>query len=242
MQREAAARAAELIEDGDCLQVGIGTLPDLVLDRLAGRRDLGIHSGLMTDKMVELRERGAVTNRFKPIDTGLSVATAAFGTRRLYDALGADDSLQLRPASYTHAQATMTAIPGFVAVNGALQIDLSGQINAERADGRYVGAVGGQVDFMRGAAASTGGRSVIVLPATAAGGSVSRIVASLEDGPVTTARSDVDLVVTEHGVAALRGLPMAERALRLIAIAAPQFRNDLAGRFDALARRRDDRA
>jgi acetyl-CoA hydrolase len=235
MQREAAARAADLIEDGDCLQVGIGTVPDLVLERLAGRRDLGIHSGLLTDQMLALRKCGAVTNQRKPIDTGLSIAAAAFGTRRLYDALGTDDRWRLRPASYTHAHATMAAIPAFVAVNGALQVDLSGQINSERVGGRYVGAVGGQVDFMRGAAASVGGRSIIALAATAAGGSVSRIVASLEDGQVTAARSDVDYVATEHGVAALRGLPIAERARRLIAIAAPQFRDDLAGRLDGLA-------
>jgi acetyl-CoA hydrolase len=225
--REVAARASELIGDGACLQVGIGVIPDAVLGRLAGRSHLGIHSGLFTDKVLDLHRSSAVTNQRKPSDPGLSVAAAAFGTRRLYDALGQDSTLQLRPASHTHAPSVLSRIPALVALNSALQVDLTGQVNAEVAEGRYIGAVGGQVDFVRGSLASRGGRSVIVLPATARSGAVSRIVAQLEGGVTTTSRSEADYVVTEYGVAELRNVPLRERARRLAAIAAPPFRQPL---------------
>jgi acyl-CoA hydrolase len=232
--QQIAARAADLIGDGSCIQVGIGAVPDVVLGRLAARSGLGIHSGLLTDGLLDLHTSGAVTNQFKACDRGVSVGAAAFGTRRLYDALGQDGTWRVRAASYTHAQSTLADIPCFVALNSALQVDLTGQVNAEIAGGRYVGAVGGQVDFIRGAAASPGGRSLITVPATACNGTVSRIVVQLEGGVTTTARSDVDYVVTEYGVAELRHLPLRERARALAAIAAPQFRRSLLEQANAM--------
>lgn len=237
--RQIAAVASEHIEDGSCLQVGIGAVPDAVLERLVVRKDMSIHTGLITDKVLDFHRSGAVTNRLKTVDTGLSVGGAMFGTRRLYESVRSEAELQMRTIRHTHSNAVLTSIPRFVSINSAVQVDLTGQVNAEVAGGRYVGAVGGQVDFVRGAAGSPGGRSFIAMQATARGGAVSRIVARVESGVTTTARSDVDAVVTEFGIADLRGQPLQERARRLIAIAAPQFRETLREEFLGSAGKRN---
>lgn len=223
-----ARRVAGLIEDGSTLQMGLGALPKSILARLADRRDLGIHSGMVGDELVDLVEAGAVTNARKAVDTGLSVAGMLMGSRRLYDFAHRNPALVLRATRHTHALSVLERIDRFVAINSAIEVDLTGQINAETVRGVPVGAVGGAVDFLRGAHRSKGGLPIIALPATAGGGgrAVSRIVARLS-GPVTTARSDAGIIVTEHGVADLRGLTVAQRVERMIGLADPMFRDAL---------------
>lgn len=216
-----------MVPDRAVLQLGIGTVPHAVARGLAQRRDLALHGGLIGDWVVDLMESGAVTNIHKPIDPGVTVTGAVFGTRRLYDYVHDNPAIELRPISYTHSPAVLGRLQRLVAINTALEVDLTGQVNAETLAGRHVGAVGGQVDFVRAAMASAGGLSIIALLSTARRGEVSRIVAKLGDGVVTTPRSDADVVITEHGVAHLRSVPLSERARRLIAIADPRFRQTL---------------
>ena len=220
-----ARHVATLVPDGACLQFGVGAVPLAALSALGGHRDLGIHSGVMGDACVDLIERGIITNARKPIDAGISVTNTVLGTRRLFDHVHDNAAVAVRAASDTHDHRRIAAIPSFRAINSAIEIDLTGQVNSEVAGGAYVGAVGGLVDFVRGALASEGGRSIVALPATARGGATSRIVPAVTT--VTSARSDADLVVTEYGVAELRGASLEERALRLIAIAAPHHREML---------------
>jgi acyl-CoA hydrolase len=226
VHRRIAEHVAGLIPDRACLQFGVGTIPDAVLERLVSHRDLGVHSGVMGDRVVDLIEKGIVTNAWKGRDAGLTVTNVMTGTRRLCAHVDENPAVRVMPASYTHALGVIATIPNFVAINSAIEIDLTGQVNAEVADGLYVGGVGGQVEFVRGAAASPGGRSIMALPSTARGGSVTRIVPRVP--VVTTPRSDVDIVVTEYGIASLRGCTLNQRAERMIAIAAPEFREDLA--------------
>lgn len=224
---EAMARhIAGLVPDGATLQMGIGSIPEAVLPALAGHRDLGIHSGLIGDAAVDLIEQGAITNAMKNEDRGVSVAGCLFGSDRLTRFAHCNPAIRLAPPSVTHGAAILARLPRFTAINSAVEVDLFGAVNAEVAGGAYLGAVGGQPDFVRGALNSDGGRSIIALPATARDGTVSRIVPALS-GPVTTPRSDADVVVTEYGIAALRGCSLAERARRMAAIAAPAFREDL---------------
>jgi acyl-CoA hydrolase len=222
-----ARHVAALVPDGATLELGIGALPDAILATLTGHRDLGLHSGMVGDGVVALVEAGALTNALKPIDRGVSIGGLLFGTRRLFDFAQRNPALKLMPPAYTHGHQVLRQLPRFTAINSAIEADLTGQVNGESLGGVYLGAVGGQVDFLRGAAAAAGGRSIIVLPATAKGGTVSRIVARLGDATVTSLRSDMDAIVTEYGVAELRGLTLAERARRMIDIAAPQFREAL---------------
>lgn len=217
---------ATFVEDGATLQFGIGGIPGAVLACLGDRRDLGVHSGVLDDGFVDLVESGAVTNARKSIDPGVTVAGVLMGGPRLHRFAHRNPSLTLRGTGYTHDASVLASIDRLVAINSAVEVDLTGQVNAEVAGGVYVGAVGGIVDFLRGAARSRGGTPIIALPATAGGRS--RIVADLS-GPATVARSDAGVVVTEHGVADLRGLTLRERARRMIGIAAPQFREQLAG-------------
>lgn len=217
---------ARYIEDGTVLQVGIGAVPDAILRLLHDRRDLGVHSGMIGDALVDLVEAGVVTNALKSIDPGVSVTTALIGTKRIYDFAHRNPAIGVRSSAYTHDASVLSRLRNLVTINSAVEVDLTGQVNAEQSGAHYVGGTGGQVDFVRAGARSVGGRSVIALPATAKGGKVSRITAGLS-GPVTTARSDVDVIVTEFGAAELRGQTLAERTRRLIAIAHPHFRDEL---------------
>ncbi len=219
-----ARHVAGLIEDGATLQFGLGALPEVILAALAGRRDLGIHSGALGDKAAELMEAGVITNARKSIDRGVTVAGIMFGSRRIQQFCHRNPAVQFRSNAYTHNAGVLASIERFAALNTAIEVDLSGQINAEVAGGVYVGAVGGAVDFLRGAHRSKGGLPIVALPSTA--GKASRIVAKLS-GPVSTPRSDAGLIVTEYGVADLRGTPLSERARRMIAIAHPDFREQL---------------
>lgn len=223
--RAIAAHVAEAIGDGATLQVGIGGTIDALLYCLTDRRDLGVHSGMVGDGMLALLASGAVTNARKPIDRGVTVAGGLFGGAALLAHADRNPALSVQPYSYTHAPAVLARIDNLVAVNGAVEVDLTGAVNAETAGGRYVGGIGGQVDFMQAAARAPHGRSIAVLPATAAGGRISRITAGVET--VTTARGDVDCVVTEFGRADLRGRSLRERMERMVMVAHPDFREDL---------------
>jgi acyl-CoA hydrolase len=223
VERAIAELVAGLIEDGDTLQMGVGSLPNAVLEALSGHADLGFHTGMITDGVVELVEKGVVTGARKEIDRGLVVTGAALGSRALYDGL-ADHPIEFRPASYTHAPAVLSQLRSLVSINSAIEVDLLGQVGAELRRGVHIGAVGGQVDFSR-AASLTGARSIIALRSEVAGEST--INPTLRGGVVTTARVDVDAVVTEHGVALLTGCGVMERARRLIAVAAPHHREGL---------------
>jgi acyl-CoA hydrolase len=222
-ERVIAENVAGLVEDGDTVQLGVGSLPNAVLELLADRVDLGFHSGMITDGVMTLMEKGVITGARKEIDRGLAVTGAALGSTALYERLH-EFPIEFRPASYTHAPAVLSQLRSLVSINSALEVDLLGQVGAEVRRGVHIGAVGGQVDFSR-AAALTGARSIIALRSESAGESA--IVTALHGGVVTTARVDVDAVVTEHGVAMLTGCTVAERALRLIGIAAPKHREGL---------------
>ncbi|MFD6859542.1 acetyl-CoA hydrolase/transferase family protein [Rhodococcus sp. NPDC060090] len=222
-----ARHAADYIGDGSVIQMGVGAVPDALLRLLADRKDLGVHSGMLGDGLVDLVEAGAVTNARKRIDKGVSITGALIGTRRLYDFARDNPQIRMCPTSYTHDAAVLAQLDRLVTINSAMEVDLTGQVNAEQVGDAYLGGTGGQVDFVRAGSWSRGGHAIMALPATAKRGTLSRITATLS-GPVTTARSDVDVIVTEFGAADLRGRSLAERARRLIAIAHPDFREDLA--------------
>lgn len=224
-ERRIATYVAGLISDGAVLQIGIGSVPDAILGSLVSHQNLGIHSGVITDRVVELIECGAITNASKRFDAGVTVCGNLFGSQKLFKWAHRNPQLRMEDAIYTHSQSTLSGLKCFTAINSAVEVDLTGQVNSEVVGGHYVGAVGGQLDFVRGANASAGGRAIIALPSTAKQGSVSRIVPALHT--VTCPRSDVDVVVTEWGVAELAHIPLGRRAERLIAIAAPQFREGL---------------
>lgn len=227
VERRIAGFAAPYVEDRCVVQPGVGTIPDAVLDRLSSRKDLGIHAGLIGDGVRKLMQSGAVTNAFKEFDAGKTTTGLAFGSNELYRYLAGNPYIVLRDPHTTHASASLRRLSRLVTINSAVEVDLTGQINAELAGTAYVGAVGGQVDFVRAALESKGGRSIIALPASTKAGR-SRIVATLSGGVVTTPRSDADLVITEWGVAELRGQPTRERVRRLLAVAAPEHREKLA--------------
>jgi acyl-CoA hydrolase len=216
---------ARYIEDGHTLQIGMGAIPEAVARVVGDRRDLGLHSGMAGDFVVDLMEAGVMTNARKEIDTGISVTAVLVGRERLYKFVDRNPAFKLRPSWHTH-DGDLHRIKRFVSINSALEVDLTGQVGAEESGGQIVSAIGGHSDFVRAGHRSIGGRSIVALPSTARGGSVSRIVERLS-GPVTTARSDVDVVVTEHGWAELRGKNLKERALALKAIADPAFHEGL---------------
>lgn len=220
-----ARHIAELIPDRAVLQLGIGRLPNAIAKLLCGHRDLGVHSGLLTDAIVALSEAGVLTNATKEIDSGLTVGGLVVGSPPLFSHIDANPSIRIRTTEYTHSPFQIAQLSRFFAINSAVDVDLLGQINAETVKGKQIGGIGGQVDFTRGAHLSTGGRAIVALPSTAQSGTVSRIVPHVRT--VTVARADSDTVVTEWGVAELRGLPPPIRAERLIAIADPQFQEEL---------------
>jgi len=244
VQKKIGHNVACLIEDGATLQMGIGAIPDAVLQALSNHRDLGIHSEMFSDGVLDLVEKGVITGTRKAIDKGKIVSSFVVGSRRLLDFIDDNPQVAMRPMDYTNNTLIIRQFEHMVAVNSALQIDLTGQICAESIGTYLYSGVGGQMDFMRGAALSPRGRPIIALPATARStpgydyekevmltpidGQISRIVPVLAHGAaVTTSRAHVHYVVTEYGIAELHGRDLAERARRLIAIAAPQFREGL---------------
>jgi len=218
------ARVAEFVRDGSCIQIGVGRLGEAVLKHATGHRDLGIHTGMVGETILELMRDGVVTNARKVIDTGLTTAGSILGGPEAVAMAAAEPNLRLRSVAHTHSAPIIEAIDKFLSVNSAIEVDLFGQINAEVTNGRYLGGIGGSVDYLRPAVRAPGGRSVTALPSTARSG-VSRIVPRVQR--ITVARSDVDVIVTEHGTAELRGASEGERARRLIEVAAPQHRDGL---------------
>ncbi|PJG48311.1 4-hydroxybutyrate--acetyl-CoA CoA transferase [Sphingobium sp. LB126] len=217
---------ADMVEDGACLQMGIGAVPDAVCAALMHHRNLGIHTELLSPGLVRLIQAGVVDNSRKPIHTGRSVFTFAMGDQSLYDFLHDNPAFEAHPVEYVNAPHVIARNDRMISVNATIQVDLSGACNSEHMNGRQYSGTGGQLDFVRGAYAAKGGRSIIACHSTAAKGKVSRIVPWL-DGPVTTPRTDTHIVVTEYGWADMKGKTLSERARALIGIAHPDFREEL---------------
>lgn len=222
-----AGHVVGLIPKHATLQLGYGSVPSAVVDALGACSGLGIHSGMISDAVMRQIETGVITNAYKVVDPGVTVTGAIFGTARLYKFVDDNHSVQVRRLTYLHDPALLAGLNRFVSINSAVEVDLTGQVNAEVMGDRHVGAVGGHCDFVRAAALSPEGRSVIALSSAAMNGAISRIVPRLSGGVVTTSRADVDTVVTEYGVAELRGVSLAQRARRLAAIAHPTARDGL---------------
>jgi acyl-CoA hydrolase len=228
VDRAIAALVAERAPDGATIQAGIGSIPNALLERLRDHRDLGIHTELLSDGLIDLVDRGVVTGTRKRLRTGKIVATFALGTRALYDFLDQNPAVEMLPVDYVNDPRIIGQEECFVSINATTEVDLVGQCASETVAGRYWSSSGGQADFARGAMFSPRGRGFVVLPSTAAGGEVSRIRAVLTPGSmVTTLKNTVDQVVTEYGIADMRGRSISERARQLIAIAHPRFRDEL---------------
>jgi len=228
IDRTIAGLVAERIPDRACVQAGIGSIPNAVLGGLTGHRDLGVHTELLSDGVVELVELGVVTGVHKTRRPGKVVTTFALGSQRLYDFLDGNPAVELLPVDWVNDPRVIAQERDFVSINATVEVDLLGQAASETINGRLWSGSGGQADFARGAMYSPGGQGFLVLPSTAVHGTVSRIVPRLGEGSVvTTLKNTVDKVVTEHGVAELRGRTVRERARALVAIADPVFREAL---------------
>jgi 4-hydroxybutyrate CoA-transferase len=224
--------AAKLVPDGATLQMGIGAVPDAVLRRLFDRRDLGIHTEMFSDGVVDLVEAGVITNRRKQLHPGRIITSFVIGTERLYDFVHDNPFVEFHPCDHTNDTARIRKNDDVVAINSALEIDLSGQVCADSIGFRIYSGIGGQMDFIRGSALSTRGKPMMALPSTAAGGTVSRIVPALKAGSgVVTTRGHVHWVITEYGAVNLFGLSLRQRADALIGIAHPDFRAELRREF-----------
>jgi itaconate CoA-transferase len=224
---------AGLVPDGACLQMGVGALPNIVCAALKDRNDLGIHTEALNPGLVDLVRAGVVSNRRKAIDRGRTVFTFAMGQKAMYDFLNDNPAVESQPVDYVNDPCIIAQNDNVISINGTIQIDLTGACNSEHMLGHQYSASGGQLDFVRGAYASKGGKSIIAATSTAAKGKASRIVARL-DGPVTTPRIDTHYVVTEFGAVNLKGLSSTERAQALIALAHPEFRDELTAAAKAM--------
>ena len=232
VERTIGQNIADLIKDGDCLQLGIGAVPDAILHFLENKKDLGIHSEMISDGVMKLVESGVINCSRKNYNPGKIVIAFAMGTANFYKWLDGNPMIQGQTVDVTNKPFIVAKNDNMVAINSALSVDLLGQVAADALGGMQFSGVGGQVDFVRGANNSVGGRAIIALPATAAKGTVSRIVATLAPGQaVTTSRYDVDYIVTEYGVAHLKWKTNRERANALINIAAPEFRETLRAEY-----------
>jgi 4-hydroxybutyrate CoA-transferase len=229
VEREIGGYVAELVPDGATLQLGIGAIPAAVGAALHARRDLGIHTEMFTDTVLDLVEAGVVNGSRKERNRGKIVAAFMMGTQRLYRFADDNPMIEMRPVDFTNDTHVIRSFSRMTAINSAIEVDLTGQIVADSIGHRMYSGVGGQMDFVRGASLAPEGRAIIALPATAAGGTRSRIVSSVQGGAgVVTTRAHARTIVTEHGVAELWGRSLRERAKALIAIAAPEFRAELA--------------
>ena len=219
---------AERIPDGACLQLGIGAIPDATGMALKAKHDLGLHTEMFTDSMVELIECGAVNNSKKQIHRGKPVTTFAFGSQRIYDYIDDNPAVEILPVEYVNDPDVICQNDNMISINAAVEVDLFGQVCAESVGTKHMSGSGGQIDYVRGACQSRGGKSFIAFTSTAKGGTISKIKPILTPGAVvTTSKNDVDYIVTEYGVAHLRGRSLGERARQLIAIAHPDFRDEL---------------
>src|SRR6186713_544043 len=228
VERRIGEYVAELVPDGATLQLGIGAIPAATALALRDKRDLGVHTEMFTDSIVDLVEAGVITGARKERNRGKLVAAFLMGTGRLYDFVDDNPSVEMRPVDFTNDTHVIRSFDRMVAINSAIEIDLTGQVVADSIGHRMYSGVGGQMDFIRGAGLASEGQAIIALPATAQGGARSRIVASLQEGAgVVTTRAHARTVVTEHGIAELWGRSLRERAKALIAIADPAFRDQL---------------
>lgn len=233
VQKKIGEHIASLVKDGDCLQLGIGAIPDAVLMFLKNKKNLGIHSEMFSDGVVDLINAGVITNKCKQIDKGQCVATFLMGTKKLYDFVDNNPMVQMKPVNIVNDPRVICQNDNVVSINSCVEVDLMGQVCSESVGLKQISGVGGQVDFVRGANMSKGGRTIMAMPATAAKGTISKIVPLLAEGAaVTTSRCDVDYVVTEYGIAKLHGCTLKERARQLIHIAAPAFRESLKQEYE----------
>ena len=224
---------ASLIHDGDTLQLGIGAIPDAVLSFLGDKKDLGIHSEMFSDGVVDLARKGVITNKKKTIDQGKFVSCFLMGTKKLYDFVNNNPDVLMERVDYTNDPFVVAKIDDIISINSAMQVDLMGQVNAEMIGYKQFSGVGGQVDFVRGASRAKGGKAIIAMPSTAGHGKISKIVPLLDEGAaVTTSRNDVDYIITEFGIAPLKGRTLRQRAIALIKIAHPDFREGLIAEFE----------
>ncbi len=228
VSRRIGAFVAELIEDGSTLQMGIGAIPNGVLEALVGHAHLGVHTEMFSDGLLGLIEAGVVDSSAKNYHAGKVVTSFIMGSRRLYEFVNDNPMIEMHPVSFTNDPVIIARNDKMVAINSAIEVDLTGQVCADSIGHRLYSGIGGQTDFVRGAAMSRGGKPIIALPSTASGGGVSRIVADLKPGAgVVTSRGDVHWVVTEFGAVNLHGLTLRQRAQALIGIANPVFREQL---------------
>jgi len=233
VEKAIGENCASLIKDGDCLQLGIGSIPDAVLLFLKEKKHLGIHSEMFSDGVVELVEKGVIDNSAKNFHKGKMLATFLMGTQRLYDFVNNNPMVSMYPATYTNDPYIAGQNDNLVSINSCVQVDLLGQVCSETIGTTQFSGIGGQVDFVRAAAISKGGRSIIAMPSTASGGKISKIVMYLDQGAaVTTSRNDVEYIITEYGIANLRYHTIRDRAKALIRIAHPKFRDELWDAFE----------
>lgn len=228
VESEIGRHIASLIPDQATIQTGIGSIPNAVLTALRNHHDLGVHTEMLSDGVMALAQAGVITGKAKTLLPGKMVTSFIMGSRALYEWVHEHPAIEMRPSNFTNDPAVIARNERMVSINGALAVDLTGQVASDTLQGKFFSGIGGQVDFVRGAARSRGGRSIIALPSTAKGGSISRIHASFEGGAgIVTSRGDVRYVVTEYGIADLWGKNIRERATSLIAIAHPDFRAEL---------------
>lgn len=233
VEKAIGENCASLIEDGSTLQLGIGAIPDAVLLFLKDKKDLGIHSEMISDGVVELVEAGVITNKQKTIHPGKIVVTFLMGTKRLYDFVNNNPMVEMYSVDYVNNPCVIMQNNKMVSINSCVQVDFMGQVASESVGLTQISGVGGQVDFVRGANMCKNGKSIMAMPSTAAKGKVSKIVPLLDEGAaVTTSRNDVDYVVTEYGIAQLKGKTLKDRARALINIAHPNFRPSLIEEFE----------
>lgn len=233
VEKTIGENCAKLIEDGSTLQLGIGAIPDAVLLSLKDKKDLGIHSEMFSDGVVDLYNLGVINNSKKSIHKGKMVVTFLMGTKKLYDFVNDNPSVEMYSVDYVNNPLVIMKNSKMVSINSCLQVDLMGQVCAESIGLKQFSGVGGQVDYVRGTSMSDDGKAVIAMPSTASKGKLSRIVPLLDQGSaVTTSRNDVDYIVTEYGIASLKGKTLKARAAALIAIAHPDFRDELAKDYE----------
>lgn len=226
---------ADLIQNGDTIQIGFGSMPNAVIEYLSGHRDLGIHTEMLPDKVVNLYEKGVITNANKKIFKGKSTATFAFGTKRLYEFMNNNEDILMLPSNVTNDLRNLSQLDNLVSVNSTVEVDFFGQCNSETIGGKYYSSTGGQGDFAKGVRMTENGRGIICLYSTAKNDTISKIVPILAPGAVvSTSKNDVDIIVTEYGKAELRGKTVYGRTEELIKIAHPKFREELA--FEAVKR------
>jgi 4-hydroxybutyrate CoA-transferase len=239
IEKAIGEHCASLVENGSTLQLGIGAIPDAVLLFLKDKVDLGIHSEMISDGVIDLVEAGVITNKEKTIHPGKTVVTFLMGTKRLYDFVDNNPMVEMYSVDYVNNPITIAKNHKMVCINSAIQVDLMGQVNAETIGLTQFSGTGGQVDFIRGASMAKDGKSIIAMPSTASRGKISRIASMLDEGAaVTTLRNDVHYVVTEYGIAELKGKTLSQRGKALIGIAHPDFRPELVKQWEIRFKRK----